>query len=153
MAALVWGPRATVLVVSGWSTAAQVLDHHRQFHDSGTRIQALEREAEYAQTDEGKDLEAKRRFGVGPPEEIWITIEAEKAREPASEPQTIDSRLDAWLDDTGSGFMGRLRRAGAIVRYWLGWDTVDECVVAPPEAEGEADSADEPAGDDEEAEQ
>lgn len=130
-ALLAWGPRAVNMLERGWSSSCLALERQKQIDAAEQRIDALQREVAYARTSEGKDVEAKRRFGVGPRDEIWITVEAEKAPEERPQPQSIADRVDAWLANAGSAFVDRIRRLGAIVSYWVGLSDVDRCVAVP----------------------
>jgi len=85
----------------------------------------------YARTSEGRDVEAKRRFGVGPRDEIWITVDAEKALEHRRVPQSIADRLDAWLADAGSRAVDNVREFGEVAGYTVGLNDVVQYVAVP----------------------
>ena len=128
LAAILWGPRAAVVVVDGWQKSQQVIDHQAEIDATQERIGALEREVAYAETPLGRDVEAKRRFGVGPGDEIWITVEAERSIERVSAPVSLADRVNGWLADAGGEFTGRVRDVNEVLRYWLGLDEVSHGV-------------------------
>ncbi|MGD9497379.1 MAG: hypothetical protein AB7Y46_13855 [Armatimonadota bacterium] len=134
-AAVAWGPRALMMLAEGWSASAQVLAREQEIQRTRERVAALRREAEYAASAEGKDLEAKRRFGVGPQDEIWIAVEAEPPPRQSSAPVGVGERVEAWLTNAGSSFMDRCRRIWAVGRYWLGLDDVGDCLPTVVEEE------------------
>jgi len=146
-----WGPRAAMMLADGWCASSQVLADEDNVGSTRERIVALERLVAYTDTTEGKDLEAKRQFGVGPRDESWITVEAEEPRAQQSPPQGIGDRVQGWLTDVGSSTVGRVRGAWDVVRYWVGLDDVSDCV--PTEAAPEPEAKDEATGDDEGAQQ
>jgi hypothetical protein len=131
LALILWGPRTANMVEKGWSSSVQALEHQRQIDLAQQRIDALQREVAYARTSEGKDVEAKRRFGVGPRDEIWITVEAEKAPDERPRPRSIADRVDWWLANAGSRFVDRIREVVTIVSYSFGLSEVDAHVAVP----------------------
>lgn len=130
-ALVAWGPRAATVITDGWYASCQALEQQRQIDAARQRIDVLHREVAYARTIEGRDVEAKRRFGVGPDDEVWITVEAERAAARRERPQSVADRVDAWLTDVGSRFVDRVREFAAIVGYWLGIKEVDGFVAVP----------------------
>jgi len=130
-ALLAWGPRAVHMLEKGWFSSCRTLERQHQVDAASQRIDALQREVAYARTSEGRDVEAKRRFGVGPRDEIWITVEAERAREQRREPQSIADRLDAWLASAGSRAVDHVREFGETAGYAVGLNDVDQCVPVP----------------------
>lgn len=136
-ALIAWGPRAAMVLSDGWCSSCRALEQQRQIDAAGERIDALQREVAYARTSEGRDVAAKRRFGVGPDDEIWITVEANRAPERRGEPKSVADRLEGWLADAGSRFVDRIRELAAIGAYWVGLEEVDGYVVVP-EIEDEA---------------
>ena len=161
-ALIAWGPRTVKMLEKGWYSSRVALARQREVDEARERLEALQREVAYARTSEGKDVEAKRRFGVGPRDEFWITVDAEKAPGERPQPQSVAERVDAWLADAGNRFMDRVREFGAVVSYAVGLSDVDECVAVPviedadsaesvDETEGTAASAAETAASDGEA--
>jgi len=130
-ALLAWGPRAALVISDGWCSSCRALEQQRRIDASSERVDALQREVQYARTAQGRDVEAKRRFGVGPDDEILITIDATEAEEKRPEPQSVADRLNAWLSDAGARSMDNLREFGAVLSYWVGIGQVDECVPVP----------------------
>lgn len=124
LAAILWGPRAAIVAVDGWVKSSQVLDHQREIDQTRARLASLKQEVDYGDTSTGKDVEAKRRFGVGPADEIWITVDAEPLVEETG-PLSIADRLNCWLCDVGAEFTGRMRVGTAVIRYWVGLDEVE----------------------------
>lgn len=145
-ALIAWGSRTISMVEKGWYASRETLKRQQQIEAANRRIDALQREVAYARTVEGKDVEAKRRFGVGPPEEIWITVEAERAPNERPRPQSIADRVNGWLTDAGSSFLDRVRGCAAIISYSVGLSDVDGC-IAVPEVE-ELETTEEHASDD-----
>ncbi len=137
-ATIAWGPRAAMVLIRGWSASAQVLRCRDEVAIRRERVEMLERRVRYAQTDEGLDVEAKRQFGVGPPGEIWITVEAEPPRPQAPPPQAIADRVTAWLSDTGARCVDRVRGGVGVLRYWIGLDRVSEPPPRAPDVSTEA---------------
>ncbi|MGC9319777.1 MAG: hypothetical protein ACP5KN_17220 [Armatimonadota bacterium] len=119
---IAWGPRTVELIVSSWSTASQVMEQERELEATRARQRALRRELAYARTTEGRDVEAKRQFGVGPPDEIWITVEAEEPKPQPTGPLTVGQRVHGWLADAGSQFLDHCRYTMSALRYWVGLD-------------------------------
>ncbi|MFO8080409.1 MAG: hypothetical protein R6V07_08895 [Armatimonadota bacterium] len=130
-ALVAWGPRTAMMLEKGWSSSYAALERQQQIDEADRRIEALQREVAYARTSEGKDVEAKRRFGVGPRDEIWITVEAQPAPERRPQPQSVADRLNVWLTDAGSRFVGHLRAVGATVSYAVGLHDVSTSVAVP----------------------
>ncbi|MFP4250374.1 MAG: hypothetical protein ACLFU7_11990 [Armatimonadota bacterium] len=130
-ALIAWGPRTAVMLEKGWSSSHAALERQQQIDEAERRIEALQREVAYARTSEGKDVEAKRRFGVGPRDEIWITVEAQQAPEQRPQSQSVADRLNVWLTDAGSRFVGHLRAVGATVSYAVGLRDVSTSVAVP----------------------
>lgn len=126
-----WGPRMIDVLVRGWQSSCLALERQQQIDEAELRIEALHRELIYARTTEGKDVEAKRRFGVGPRDEIWITVDAEKAPEQRPAPQSVADRVDLWLHNAGSRFVDRVRDVGVVFSYWVGLHEVDRYVAVP----------------------
>lgn len=164
LALIRWVPQSHELLTRGWEASAQVLAHEREIEAAEARIEALEREIAYARTTEGMDVEAKRQFGVGPEEEIWITLEADEPRERMTRPLTIGDRVQSWLSDVGSECVDRVRYTISVLRYWGGLDsapdlaeetvaqteaTLEDPYVDPeaPEAVSDNEGSDEAAGD------
>jgi len=137
-ATIAWGPRAVMMMAHGWCASSQALTREDGIGRTRDRVASLERQVAYTDTTEGKDLEAKRQFGVGPRDEIWITVEVEEPRPPASSPVGIGDRTYGWLTDVGSSTVDRVRGAWDVVRYWTGLDDVSDCVPTEAEAEDEA---------------
>lgn len=138
LAMIVWGPRAAVVAIDGWVKSSQVIENQREIDLSRSRIEALRQEVDYGHTPVGKDVEAKRRFGVGPEDEIWITVEAEPAMDLSPTPVSIADHLNRWLSDAGAEFTGRVRDVTTVVRYWVGIDEV-EYGIEPAETESADD--------------
>ncbi len=130
-----WGPNAASVVVDSWIKSNQVREYEAEIEAMQDRISALEREANYGATPIGRDVEAKRRFGVGPEDEIWITVEAEIVPEMRPEPASIAERVNRWLTDAGGEFMDGLRETGAVARYLVGLDRVEVGVESAGEDE------------------
>ncbi|NLO07150.1 MAG: hypothetical protein GX131_15090 [candidate division WS1 bacterium] len=147
LAAIIWGPRATLVLVEGWNSSLQVMEHQRRIEAADGRLAALEREVAYSATAEGRDVEAKRRFGVGPRDEILITVEVEAAPPPRPVPQSIAERVDVWLGNVGSGFIDRGRQTAAVFRYWFGMDEIEQPLPVRiiDETEGLTDPGRDPA--------
>jgi len=145
--AIAWGPRSIMVLVRGWCTSTQVLERRDEVALRRDRVDVLERQVKYARTDEGLDLEAKRQFGVGPPGEIWITVEAEEPRAQALPPQAIGDRVSAWLGDTGARWVDDVRSIVAVLRYWVGLDQVSEPPPRAPDATAEVAREPEPQAD------
>jgi len=142
-ALVAWGPRAATVISDGWCSSCRALEQQRGIDAASRRVAALQREVDYARTAEGQDVEAKRRFGVGPDDELWITVDATEA-EKRPEPQSVADRLDAWLGDAGARFVDHVCDVGAIFSYWVGIGQVDECVPVPViEEEPPAEATDE----------
>jgi len=158
-AAIAWGPRSIMVLVRGWCTSVQVLERQEEIALRRERVEMLERQVRYARTQEGLDLEAKRQFGVGPPGEIWITVEAEEPRRQALPPQAIGDRVSAWLSDTGARWVDDVRGVVAVLRYWVGLDQVSEPPPLDPDpgvaaaADSEPPAGAEPAADDDSAQE
>ncbi len=130
-ALIAWGPRAAIVVSDGWCSSCRALEQQRRIDAASQRVDALQREVQYARTAEGQDVEAKRRFGVGPDDEIWVTVDATEAEEARPEPQSVADRLDAWLAKAGAPLVDHVREFGAIFSYWVGIGQVDEYVAVP----------------------
>ncbi|MEA3400729.1 MAG: hypothetical protein U9R79_05720 [Armatimonadota bacterium] len=119
---IAWGPRTVELIVNSWSTASHVLEHERELKATHARQKALQREVAYARTVEGRDVQAKRQFGVGPRDEIWITLEAEEPEPQPTGPLSIGQQVHGWLMDAGSRFLDHCRNTASLLRYWVGLD-------------------------------
>lgn len=128
---IAWGPRTAMMLERGWSSSALALERQQQIDESARRIEILQREVAYAHTAEGKDVEAKRRFGVGPQDEIWITVEAEVAREKPPLPRSVADRVESWLTDGGGRVIDRIREVGTVLSYAVGLTEVDQCIILP----------------------
>ena len=130
-AIVAWGPRAAIVISDGWCSSCRALEQQRRIDATSRRMADLQRRVAYARTAEGQDVEAKRRFGVGPDDEIWITVDATEAEPKRAEPQSVADRVNAWLTDAGGRFVDRVREVGAIISYWVGISEVDESVPVP----------------------
>lgn len=138
LAAIVWGPKAAIVLVDGWVKSNQVIEYQRELEDTRERIYTLEHEVAECDTPPGKDVEARRRFGVGPEDEIGIIVEAEPATDAPPAPVSIADRVNRWLRGAVGDFTDRLRDAMIVVRYWVGVDEVEHGVPIE-EAAGDAD--------------
>ncbi|HCA46345.1 MAG TPA: hypothetical protein DEP45_02995 [Armatimonadetes bacterium] len=148
-AILLWGSRAAVVLTDGWYASCQVVEQQREIRAADERMAAMQREVAYARTDEGGDVEAKRRFGVGPDDEIWITVDGVTPAQERPAPQSVADRFEGWLCDAGGRVVDRVRQVSEVLGYWIGVNPVDQCVAVPvieeePLAE-EAASAEEAA--------
>lgn len=147
LVALSWVPKGIYVVASSWSASAQVLEREQQIRESRERLAALQRQVDFADTDEGRDVEAKRQFGVGSPDEIWVTVDAQPAQPGPPPPQGVGDRVYGWLSTVGERCLDGARHTVRIARYLVGLDDVDDCLPAmvevrdepiEPEAEVEA---------------
>ena len=123
-----------MVLSDGWCSSCRALEQQRQIDAAGER--SMRSSARSSPDLRGRDA-AKRRFGVGPDDEIWITVEANRAPERRGEPKSVADRLEGWLADAGSRFVDRIRELAAIGAYWVGLEEVDGYVVVP-EIEDEA---------------
>jgi len=147
LVALSWIPKGIGVIASSWSASSAVLEREQVIGDSREHLAGMERQADYADTDEGRDLEAKRQFGVGSRDEIWVTVDAPPARPAPPTPLGIGDRVHRWLTSAGNRCIERVRHTIAVARYLVGLDDVDDCLPAvvevrdePVEAETDADA-------------
>ncbi len=126
-----WGSRAVTVIADGWCASRQALQKQQQIRANDQQIDDLHRQVDYAKTDEGQAVEAKRRFRAMPRNEIRLKVDADgPPPRPGGYPSVAD-HVNEWLAHAGSRFIDRLRHFGAIMSYWLGCDEVDTCVVVP----------------------
>jgi hypothetical protein len=148
---MIGGPRTVRVLTKGWYSSHQVLEHQRQIDAGQERLERLQREVAYARTSEGRDVEAKRRFGVAPSDEIWITVEADGPARRQRKPQSAADRVRLWLTDAGSRFVDRVRETATVLSYWVGLSEVDQSVAVPvieePPSDDTTDSDDPPEQD------
>lgn len=130
-AVLLWGARGVVELSKGWTASCRVLEYQREIDDAAERMQAMQREVAYARTDEGNDVEAKRRFGVGPDDEIWITVDAATPPQDRPAPQSVAERFEGWLTDAGGRLSDRVRSVSTVFGYLIGVHPVDQCIAVP----------------------
>jgi hypothetical protein len=130
-----WGPRAATVLTDGWCSSCRVLEQQRRIREMQQRIEALEAQVEYARTAEGRDVEAKRRFGVGPDDEVGIMIDSATNSSQSQGPQSVAARLESWLQNAGSRFLDRGRDFWLIIAYGVGLHDVTTCVVVPEVAD------------------
>ncbi len=147
----VWGPKAAIVLVDGWVKPMQVKEREHEVKAARQRVNALKWELEYLRTPEGKDVEAKRQFGVGPRDEIWITVEAACVEPVDSGPGSIADQINGWLSAVGDRSTDRVRETGEVVRYLIGADDVsvrartveiDASGDEAPPPDGDADAQD-----------
>jgi hypothetical protein len=148
---MIGGPRTVRVLTKGWYSSRQVLEHQRQIDAGQERLERLQREVAYARTSEGRDVEAKRRFGVAPSDEIWITVEADGPARQQRKPQSAADRVHLWLTDAGSRFVDRVRETATVLSYWVGLSDVDQSVAVPviedPPSDDTTDTDDPPTQD------
>lgn len=137
LVALSWIPKGIGVIASSWAASAAVLEREQAIAESRERLAALQRQADYADTDEGRDLEAKRQFGVGSPDEIWVTVDALPARPGPPPPQGVGDRVQGWLSTVGDRCLERVRHTIRVARYLVGLDDVDDCLPAVIEVRDE----------------
>jgi hypothetical protein len=146
-----WGPKAAIVLVDGWVKPVQVKKREREIKAARQNVDALKRELDYLRTPEGKDVEAKRQFGVGPKDEIWITVEAQCLEPVESGPGSIAEQINGWLSNVGDRSIDRVRETGEVVRYLIGADDVsvhartveiDASGDEAPPPDGDADAQD-----------
>lgn len=131
-------PNGVRVIVSGWRASSQVLECKQIIADTRARVAPLQRQVDFAETDEGRDLEAKRQFGVGNPGEVWITVDARPPAPAPPPPQGIGDRLQGWLTTVGDRCLERVRHTIRVARYLIGVDDVDDCLPAVLEVRDES---------------
>lgn len=135
---LLWVPKGGRVIAFSWRASSQVLERKQTIADTRARVAMLQRQVDLAETEEGRDLEAKRQFGVGSPDEVWITVDARPSAPPPSPPQGIGDRVQGWLTTVGDRCLERVRHTIRVARYLIGIDDVDDCLPAVIEVRDES---------------
>lgn len=147
LVALSWVPKGVHVIVRSWSASSEVLAREQAIDETRRRLSAIESQVDFAATEEGCDVEAKRQFGVGSPDEIWVTVDAQPTRPSPGTPLGIGDRVQGWLTSAGDRCIERVRHAIRVARYAVGLDDVDDCLPAVVEVRDEPVEA-EPAPED-----
>lgn len=145
VALLLWGQRSFKMLARGWSTSVRVLQCERELELRRQRVELLKKQVAYAATEEGRDLEAKRQFGVGPRDEIWITVEVQEPPPSSPPPRSISERVETWLSSVGSAITNRVRFVVTVFSYWTGFYDVSDYQPGACEAAADRTGADEDA--------
>ena len=128
-----WGGRMAEPLIRGWFNSCQVLDQRAERDRRDRQIEDLNEELIYAQTVEGLDVEAKRQFGVGPPQDVLIEVRVKGAEVAKGGPTSLGDRARGCLNRVGGVCAGAVRRVRTVVKYWSGLDALPPAPAGQPE--------------------
>lgn len=122
-------------LIRGWFNSCQVLDRRAEIEALRQQREHLAGKLAYVQTEEGKDVEAKRQFGVGPPEEVRIVVRPRGDASDDAIPRSLGERLTVGMNRVGGAWVGAVRRVRDVVKYWSGLDPAAPAGDLPSVAE------------------
>jgi len=136
-----WGGRMAEPLARGWYNSCQVLDTRAEIDALDKQRQDLEEDLDYARSDEGMDVEARRQFGVSPPDDVRIVVRVKSGEGERRQPVSLGDRVRGAVSRVGGACAAAVRHTRDVIKYWWGLDPVGPVGNAPTEDEppGEAE--------------
>ncbi len=115
--ALVWARPMMEPLIRGWYTACEVQKQREEQAALEEQLQRLKAKRDFILTDEGKNVEARRQFDVGPPGEVRIEVKV-RSLQPQPTPASLGERFMAGLNRVGGAALNGLQSLWDIFHYW-----------------------------------
>ncbi len=120
LAIVVWVEGMAPPLIDGYGNSSEVLDKRARVAALDRQVSDLRDEVAYAGTVEGRDVEAKRQFGVGPSEDVLINVHVAAAADQEAQPVGLGDRAGSAIQRGLQTVRSSVNRWVELGSYWAG---------------------------------